>query len=403
MPTAEPQRLATPQPLPTGLRVALVHDWLTGMRGGENCLEVFCEIFPQAHLYTLLHLSGRVSPTIEALPIHTSFLQKLPVAARSYRWALPLFPRAIESFDLSAYDLVLSSSHSVAKAAIPAAGALAVCYCFTPMRYVWDRFDDYFGEKSPPVRWAIGRVAARLRRWDRATAARVQLWLPISHEVQRRVTEFYGIDSQDMDIIYPPVDTDLFRPDDVTSPPSGLQSRAYDLVVSALVPYKRIDLAIQAAVAVGRHLVIVGQGPEKRRLQRLAGDVRGPGRVSFAPPVASSELPAYYAHCRAFIFPGHEDFGITPLEATACGRPVVAYRAGGALDTVREGLNGLFFAEQTSASLSEALRDERLAGAWDTDAMVAHARSFSRVRFAREITARLSAAWQRFRRGEPHV
>jgi glycosyltransferase involved in cell wall biosynthesis len=403
MPTAEPQQALPPGTLPADLRVALVHDWLTGMRGGEHCLEVFCEIFPQAHLYTLLHLPGRVSATIEALPIHTSNLQNLPAAERSYRWALPLFPHAIERFDLSGYDLVLSSSHSVAKSAIPAADALSVCYCFTPMRYIWDRFDDYFGGKSPPVRWAIGKVASKLRLWDRATASRVRLWLPISREVQRRIQEFYGIDGQDLDIIFPPVNTDMFRPDAAAGPPAGLESLAYDLVVSAMVPYKRIELAIEAAVAVGRHLVIVGQGPDRKRLQQLASEVSGPGRVSFAPPVASNELPAYYAHCRAFIFPGHEDFGITPLEATACGRPVVAYGAGGALDTIKEGLNGIFFTEQSSASLSEALRDERLSGQWDTAAMVAHARSFSRERFQREITTRLASAWQRYQRGEQHV
>ena len=403
MPTAEPQQTQACESLPSDLRVALVHDWLTGMRGGEHCLEVFCEIFPRAHLYTLLHLPQRVSPTIEALPIHTSYLQKLPAAARSYRWALPLFPHAVESFDLAAYDLVLSSSHSVAKAAIPAARALSVCYCFTPMRYIWDRFDDYFGQKSPPVQWTIGKVAGRLRRWDRATAGRVRLWLPISREVRRRIQEFYGVADRDLDIIYPPVNTDIFRPENVAGPPLGLQSAGYDLVVSALVPYKRIDLAIRAAMAEGRHLVIVGQGPEAKRLRRLAGEVPGTGRVTFAPPVVSAELPAYYAHCRAFLFPGHEDFGITPLEATACGRPVVAYRAGGALDTVREGLNGIFFAEQSVTSLAAALRDERLAGTWDTVAMQAHARSFSRARFKQEMTRRLALAWQRFRRGEPHV
>ncbi len=385
------------------LRVALVHDWLTGMRGGENCLEVFCEIFPRADLFTLLHLPGRVSAQIEAHPIRSSFLQRLPAAGRTYRWALPLFPKAIERFDLSGYDLVLSSSHSVAKSAIPPVGALSVCYCYTPMRYIWDRFDDYFGQKILPLRWAIGGVAAWLRRWDRVTATRVKLWLPISQEVRRRVQEFYGVGERDLDVIYPPVNTEIFDPANAPRPPDGLVERQYDLVVSALVPYKRIDLAIRAAVKVGRHLVIVGQGPERRRLQQLARQLRGPGRVTFAPPVATAALPAYYAHCRAFLFPGLEDFGITPLEATACGRPVVAYRAGGALDTVREGLNGLFFDQQSVASLSEVLLDRRLSETWDTEAMVAHARRFGRDRFRTEIATRLAVAWQRFREGEEHV
>ncbi len=389
--------------LPADLRVALVHDWLTGMRGGEKCLEVFCEIFPQADVFTLLHVPGSVSETIASHTIHTSFIGRFPAAARSYRWGLPLFPAAIESFDFSGYDLVLSSSHSVAKGARPADGALSICYCFTPMRYVWDRFDDYFGDKKWPLRGAIGTVAAALRRWDRRSARRVKLWLAISTIVRQRILDFYGVDRQDVDIIFPPVDTNIFDPTGVGDPPDGLPSRSYDLVVSALVPYKRIDLAVGAALATGRHLVVVGRGPEGRKLQRLVAETNGPGRVTFLRDVPTAALPAYYVHCRVFVFPGLEDFGITPLEATACGRPVVAYRAGGALDTVREGLNGIFFAEQSVAALSETMADPRLDREWDMSAMVAHARTFSRDRFMREITTRLGTAWRCHTEGKKHV
>lgn len=380
--------------LPDGLRVALVHDWLNGMRGGEKCLEVFCEIFPEADIFTLLHVPGAVSPTIERHRIRTPLLQRLPGFASWYRWGLPLFPAAIESFDLADYDLVLSSSHCVAKSAVPAPGALSVCYCHTPMRYVWDRFDDYFGGKPLPLRLAIGAAAARLRRWDRATAERVQLWLANAGIVRERIRDYYGVPDSRIRIVHPPVDTSRFRRDRAPLPPEGLESGAYDFVLSALVPYKRIDLAIAASVRAGRHLVVAGKGPEEQRLRELAAAAEGPGRVSFVSALPDAELPAYYAHCRAFLFPGLEDFGITPLEATACGRPVVALHAGGALDTVVEGLNGIFFPEMSVDSLAGALADPRLDGEWDAEAMAAHAAGFSRERYRREMESTLAAAWK---------
>lgn len=391
MPDAPASR--PPAGLPPDLKVALVHDWLTGMRGGEKCLEVMAEIFPAADLFTLLHVPGSVSPVIENRRVVTSFVQRLPQAERRYRWALPLFPRAVESFDLAGYDLVLSSSHCVAKGAIAPPGALATCYCYTPMRYVWDRFDDYFGDRPAPLRALIGWQAARLRAWDRRTAARVHQWLPISTVVQQRLVDWYQVPRERTQIVHPPVDVERFRAAAALSPPGGLQSGEYDLVLSALVPYKRIDLAVLAAIQAGRLLVVAGEGPERSRLAALAARTRGPGRVVFAGAVADADLPAYFGHCRAFVFPGLEDFGITPLEATAAGRPVVAYEAGGVLDTVREGLNGVFFAEQSAAALAAALADPRLDADWDVGAMTRHAATFGRERFADELTAALAAAW----------
>jgi len=381
-------------PVPGDLRVALVHDWLTGMRGGEKCLEVMAEMFPAADLYTLLHVPGAVSPVIEDRRIVTSFIQRLPGARRRYRWALPLFPRAIESFDLTGYDLVLSSSHCVAKGAVKGPGALSVCYCHTPMRYVWDRFDDYFGAKPAPLRSVIRRQAARLRDWDRRTAGRVDLWLPNSTLVRGRIRDCYGVAPERMRIVFPPVDTARFAGAGALPPPDGFADRGYDLVLSALVPYKRLDLAAAAARRTGRTLVIAGDGPERARLEAAAAAAPGDGRVHFAGPVPDADLPRWYGHCRAFVFPGLEDFGITPLEATASGRPVVAYGRGGALDTVREGLNGLFFAEQTVDALAAALDDPRLDGPWDAPAMLAHARSFDRERYRRELAEVLGEAWR---------
>jgi glycosyltransferase involved in cell wall biosynthesis len=379
---------------PGDLKVALVHDWLTGMRGGEKCLEVMAEIFPRAHIHTLLRVPGSLSPTLEAMTIHTSFIQKLPAADRIYRWALPAFPRAIESFDFSDYDLVLSSSHCVAKGAVKAPGALSVCYCYTPMRYVWDRFDDYFGAKKFPVKQLIAQQAAGLRDWDRRTVGRVDHWLAISTEVRRRILDYYAEPEEKVSILFPPVDVGRFAGSGDLAPPSGQQTNGYDLVVSALVAYKRIDLAVLAAKMAGRTLVVIGKGPEKERLVALAADAPGTGRVIFAGAVSDEELPAYYGHCRCFVFPGLEDFGITPLEATAAGRPVVAFNQGGVLDTVVEGLNGILFEEQSVQALAQALEDPRLDGPWDQSAMVAHATAFNRERYRAEMQETLARLWR---------
>ncbi len=392
---AEPMGTA----LPAGVRVALVHDWLTGMRGGEKVLEVFCELLPQADLFTLLHVPGSVSAVIEDRRITTAGrIQRLPAARRLYRWALPFMPGAIESFDLAGYDVVLSSSHCVAKGARAGDGALTVCYCHTPMRYMWDRFDDYFAARPWPVRRLIGGQRARLQGWDRRTAGRVDRWIANSTEVRRRLQRHYGVAEAEVAVIAPPVDVARFATD--PPPPSGFASGAYDLVLSALVPYKRIDLAVVAAVHAGRHLVVAGRGGEGARLQRLAAGTDGPGRVTFLGAVDDATVTALYVHARSFVFPGLEDFGITPLEATAAGTPVVAYRAGGALDTVREGLNGIFFDQQSVQALAAALQDPRLDGAWDREAMQRHAAGFGRDRFAGQVAAHLAAAWRDHHRRE---
>jgi len=363
-------------------KVALVHDWLTGMRGGERCLEVFCELFPSADLYTLLHVPGSVSPAIESRRIVTSFIQRLPQAERRYRHYLPLFPAAVRAFDLRGYDLVLSSSHAVAKSVRVPPGALHVCYCFTPMRYVWDLYDDYFG---PPAglaaRLVMPPVAAWLRRWDRRTAAGVDQFVAISHFVADRIRRAYG---RDADVIYPPVDVSRFRVD-------GGPGEFY-LVVSALTPYKRVDLAVEACNRLGRRLVVVGSGPEARRLRALAGPTVE--LLGWRDDVQTAEL---YARCRALLFPPLEDFGITPLEAMAAGRPVIAFGEGGARETVvppgeGEPPTGFFFERQTVEGLVDAIRRfEASAHQFEPKALRRRAEAFDRPLFRERVHAYLRA------------
>jgi glycosyltransferase involved in cell wall biosynthesis len=312
------------------------------MRGGEKVLLSLARLFPQAPIYTLVHLKGSVAPELEARAIRTSFVQHLPGVARRYRHYLPLFPFAIEAFDLQGFDLVFSSSHCAAKGARPGAGALHLCYCHTPMRYVWDRYDDYFGRGrlGPLGRLVIPAAAAGLRAWDAATAPRVHHFVANSAHVAGRIRRYYG---READVIPPPVDTDFFTPGE-----DG--PGAYDLVVSALAPYKRVDLAVEAYRDTGRPLRVVGTGPEDGRLRALA-----PPEVRFLGHVSDLELRDLYRGCRAVVMPGVEDFGIVPLEAMACGRPAVVYGEGGGSESVEHGRTGLVFHEPTAEALRAAV------------------------------------------------
>jgi glycosyltransferase involved in cell wall biosynthesis len=361
------------------MKVALVHDWLTGMRGGEKCLEVFCELFPKATLFTLIHNRGALSPTIEAMEIRTSFIERLPGARRSHQRYLPLFPAAVERWDFSGYDFILSTSHCVAKGARPPRGALHVCYCHTPMRYVWEFFDDYFrGPGSGLATRAIMPVVASgLRRWDRGTAVRVHRFIANSRYVAERIRRIYG---RDADVIHPPVDTERFR----AHAPAGTKRGAPLLVVSKLVPYKRVDVAIRAAVALGAPLRVIGDGPERARLEAIAGPT-----VRFDGWVDDARLAEAYRGARALLFPGIEDFGIVPLEAQASGVPVIAFAEGGALETVVDGATGVLFAPRTVEALVEAIRRlDRLE--FDPVRARAHAERFARPRFLEEVRAYLS-------------
>jgi len=344
------------------VRVALVHDWLTGMRGGEKVLLSLARLFPEAPIFTLLHVPGSVAPELEAREIRTSLLQRFPQVERRYRHYLPFYPMAAASLDLRGFDLVVSSSHAAAKGVRVPAGACHVCYCHTPMRYVWDRFDDYFGpgRVSPLLRPLIRLVAWRLRAWDVRTARGVHAFAANSRFVAERIRRYYGRDAA---VIPPPVDAGFFTP----GPPGP---GAYDLVVSALAPYKRLELVLEAYRGTGRPLRIVGSGPEAERLKRIA-----PPEASFLGRLSDEELRDAYRGCRVVIMPSVEDFGIVPLEAMACGRPAIVFAEGGGPESVVEGRTGLVFREATPGALRAAVDSLQVSG-FNTDALRARAQEF---------------------------
>jgi glycosyltransferase involved in cell wall biosynthesis len=363
------------------VRVAIVHDWLTGIRGGERVLEALLELLPGADLFSLMAFPDRLSPTLAARPVHVSFVQNMPFVRRRYRYYLPLFPSAVESLDLSSYDLVVSSSHCVAKGAVKRPGAVHISYVHTPMRYVWGMLDQYFadGGFGGFKRTVAAAALWPLRIWDRRTADRVDHFIANSENVARRIRSCYG---REATVIYPPVDNDLFRP--------GGPRDDFFLVVSALVPYKRVELAVDAARLGGLPLWVVGEGPELKRLRRRAGPT-----VRFLGRVPDEELAALYARARAVIFPGEEDFGLVPLEAMSSGTPVVAFSAGGARESV-VGLDdesgrpptGVFFTEHSAHAILRAVHElEARREAFDPAALRRHAEGFGRPVFLRRMRA----------------
>ena len=370
-------------------RVAIVHEWFTSMRGGEKCVEALCEVFPGADVYALLHVPGSVSPVIERALVRTTFVQHLPAAATQYRRYLPLFPLAVRQFDLRRYDLVITSNHCVAKGARVPAHALHICYCYTPMRYIWGQYDEYFGRGRAGffTRGAMRACVGPLRRWDVATAAHPDHFVAISENVRSRIREIYA---READMIYPPVDTSRF----------ALSGRddGYYLIVSALVPYKAVDLAIEAFNRTGDRLVIVGEGPDAPRLRRLAGS-----GITFEGWQSDSRLTEFYAGCRGVIFPGEEDFGIVPLEAMASGKPVLAYGRGGALETVidtPELSTGKLFPDQTVDSLLSGLALFKKTG-FDPRRIRAHALTFGREIYKTKMKEYCLRRWDEFGRRIP--
>lgn len=369
------------------MRVALVHDWLTGMRGGEAVLEGLLEIFPDAEIFTLVHVPGSVSPRIEARPVHASFVDRLPGAARWYRYYLPLFPAAAEAMDLRGFDLVVSSSHCVAKGVRPPAGVPHLCYCHTPMRYVWDQYREYFGpgRAGPAVRAAMWALAPALRAWDVRSSSRVTRFVANSRHVRGRIASAYG---RDASVVHPPVDVDAFTP--------GRPRGDHYVLLGAPAPYKRVDLAVEAFRLLGLPLRVVGSGVGEGAGFR---DVRAtaPPNVRFLGRLGAAELAEVLGTARGLVVPGLEDFGIGIVEALASGTPVVALGAGGVLDTVRPTgaagpgapATGVFFHESTPQALADAVRS-REGMDFDASAVAATARPFALPRFLEGMRREIS-------------
>jgi len=387
------------------MKVALVHDWLTGMRGGEKMLERVAAMFPDAPIYTLVWNRGSVSAALESHPIHTSFLQRMPAVASHYRWYLPWFPAAIERFRLMGFDAVISSSHAVARAVRTPPGTFHMSYIHTPMRYVWDLEDQYFppGRFPWPLSWYVRGTCARLRAWDRATSGRPHALITNSANVASRIARHYG---REAEVVYGPVELSRFASDP--------GPREYDLVVGAFAPNKRVELALEATRRLGRTLVVAGSGPGAPRLRRVAGpDTR------FLGWVGDDELARLYAGARALLFPGEEDFGLVPIEAMASGCPVVAFGRGGVLETVGRGAapqalarvaagavevvpGGVLFGEQSVEGLIEALRVlDRTR--FDAKGLRAQAEAFDAPSFDRRFRGAFDRAFAAWRSGKAEV
>ncbi|VTS04510.1 glycosyltransferase [Tuwongella immobilis] len=373
--------------------VVLVHDWLTGMRGGEKVLESFARLWPNAPLATLIHVPGTVSETIEHRRIITSLLNRLPGVASYYRYLFPWMPGAIQRMRLPESRVVLSSSHCVAKAIPLPPNAVHLCYCHTPMRYAWHMKDAYFGEQATQGRKVVGMkgralelLLQQMRNWDRRTAANVHRFLANSRTTQQRIRDCYQREST---IVYPPVDTDFYQ--------LGSQPReSFYLIVSACAPYKRLDLAIQACQKLKRPLVIIGTGQDAARLQSIAGP-----ETTFLGWQSDAVIRDHLQRCRALLFPGLEDFGIVPVEAQACGAPVIAFGRGGATETViplgdASQPTGVWFESQTVESMIDAMqRFEQSESAFDPRALRSHAEQFSTQEFESQIRQIVTSAIER--------
>lgn len=356
-----------------GKKVALIHYWLIGMGGGEKVLEAFCEIFPDADIFTHVYDPQKVSKKITSHPIKTSFINNLPFSKKIYKHYLPLMPLALEQLDLSDYDLVISFESGPTKGVI--CSCEHICYCHTPMRYLWDLYHEYVKGFNPIVRTIVKGCFYHLRMWDVISSLRPDSIIANSNAVSNRVKKNWR---RDASVIHPPVETDFFNKY-ISEEDDG-----YYLFVGRLVAYKRADLAIKACLSSKRKLIIVGAGPEKQKLQKIASD-----QVEFYEDISAEELAAFYSKCKALLFPGEEDFGIVPIEAMSCGKPVIAYKKGGALDYINN-KTGLFFDDPTQESLVEAIFDFEKKDSYDAWEIVKFAQNFSVKNFDYKIRKYIS-------------
>jgi glycosyltransferase involved in cell wall biosynthesis len=356
------------------MRVAIVHYWLVGMRGGEKVLEALCDLFPQADIFTHVYIPEMVSEKIRRHKVSTTFIGRLPRARRFYKRYLPLMPLALEQLDLRGYDLILSSEAGPAKGIIPPPSAMHLCYCHSPMRYVWNMYHDYRERAGPLTRLLMPMMTHYLRLWDAASAQRVDRFVANSRTTAARLRRYYGREAA---VIPPPVDVDAFEI-------AGDAERGdYLLMVGELVPYKRPDLAVEACNRMKQKLVVIGGGEMLDRIRKLAGPT-----VTVLGPRPFAELRHHYARCRALVFPGEEDFGIVPVEAMASGRPVIAFGRGGTTETVVPNVSGVLFPEQTVEALIEAIWTCTVTD-FNPARIAAHAQQFSRARFTERMTVEI--------------
>jgi len=364
------------------MKIALVHDYLNQYGGAERVLEAFCEIFPDAPIFTLIYAPEKFykGAIFTKRKIKTSFLQKVPFAKSKHRLFPLLMPIAVEYFDLSDYDLILSDSASFAKGVITKPESLHICYCHTPPRYIWDDCHKYIEEFGLPkiIKKLIPFFISYIRLWDREAAMRVDKFLCNSNFVARRIAKYY---KRKAVVIYPPVDTDAFF---ISNEPKD----SYFLMVGRLLAYKRFDIAVKVFNKLGEPLKIIGDGPERKRLEKIAKK-----NIEFLGEIYEKDLVRLYQGCKAFVFPQEEDFGIVPLEAMACGKPVIAYRGGGALESVKEGETGIFFDEQTPKSLIQAVENFQ-SKKFNPEKIRRHALKFSKERFKKEIKSFVEKSWQ---------
>lgn len=390
-PSSSPQTPAQADRPPTNMRIAIVHYWLVGMRGGEKVIEALCRMYPQADIFTHVVAPERLSSMLAARHIRTSFIQRLPGSVRHYQKYLPLMPLVLEQFDLRDYDLVISSESGPAKGVLTRADTAHVCYCHSPMRYLWDFQQDYLDNASPLMRPFMRIFFHYLRQWDVASSQRVDRFVANSRNVARRITKHWR---REATVVHPPVECDLFtQAPDVADLPDDevadiVRQGGYYLCLGQLVGYKRVDIAIEACRKAGRRLVVVGDGEQRAMLERNA-----PEGVTFLGWRTQDEIRALYAGCRALLFPGEEDFGIVPVECMASGRPVIAYGKGGALETVLDGETGVLFHEQTATACHDAImRHERMERDFVPDSLRRHARTFDTSVFERKFRREVEAA-----------
>lgn len=355
------------------MKVAIVHYWLVTMRGGEKVLEELCKLFPQADIFTNVYDESKISDTIKSHKIYTTKINKWPMAKKLYQKYMPFMPKALMDLDLTGYDLVISSESGPAKGVVPSPNAFHLCYCHTPMRYLWDMYHEYFRKSNPIVKFFMKSMIPSLRLWDVMSSNLVDCFVANSHYVQARIKRYYNREAK---VIFPPCDIEKY----INNPRNP---KDFYLFFGQLVGYKRADLAIEACIKSGRKLVVIGDGKSKEA-QKYANT----GLITFTGRVSDEEVARYLSEAKALIFPGIEDFGIIPVEANAAGCPVLAYKEGGAIDSIKENETGLFFEEQTADAIIECMNKfEQLESSFtNREVFTNHVKQFSKEEFINQIS-----------------